>query len=93
MLHAVSGCAFMHASMRHEQYLAHLSRNARPKSAVVLHIIASTLDCVVQGNTKAKECREAAAAAAAAAEMEAQLDADADFPQPLHRRLLGALAV
>lgn len=89
----VSGCPFMHSSMRHEQYTAYLLRGARPKSAVVLHIIAASLDCVVQGNTKAKECREAAAAAAAAAEMEAQLDADADIPQPLHRRLLGALAV
>ena len=57
----------------------------------MLHIIEPTLECVVQGNTKAKECREAAAAAAAAAEMEAQLDADANSPQPLHRRLLGAL--
>ncbi len=82
----------MHASMRVEQQTAHLLRNVRPKSAAVLHIIASTLECVAQGNTKAKECREAAAAAAAAAELEAQLDADADFPQPLHRRLLGALA-
>ena len=54
--------------------------------------IGSIAECVVQGNTKAKECREAAAAAAAAAEKEAQLDADAEFLQPLHRRLLSALA-